>query len=52
MSALGILLIVLALPLFIGYAISNKKNPMWRNLGFLLGAVGLIIIVLGTLTRM
>lgn len=52
MAFLGILLIILALPLIIVYAISDKKNKLWRNLAILLGAVGLIIILLGAVTRM
>lgn len=47
MAFLGILLIILALPLIIVYAISDKKNILWRNLAILLGAVGIVIIGLG-----
>jgi hypothetical protein len=47
MAFLGIFLIVLALPLIIVYAISDKKNRLWRNLAILLGVVGIIIIGLG-----
>lgn len=50
MSVLGILLIILALPLLIGYGISEKKNQMWLRLGIIMGVIGVIIIILGSLT--
>lgn len=46
MFALGLLLIILALPLLIGYAISEKKNKMWLRLGIIMGAVGLVIMLI------
>ncbi len=49
MGLLGGLLIFLAIPLFIGYAIGGEpKKIMWRNLGILLGVVGLVIVLLSS----
>jgi hypothetical protein len=47
MWSCGGILIVLALPLLIGFALSNKKNPMWLRLGILMIVVGVLIIVAG-----
>ena len=47
MGLMGILLIVLCAPLLIGYFIGEKKSIMWRNLGIVMGAVGLLIMVAG-----
>lgn len=52
MALLGGLLIVLALPLLITYAIQEKKNKTWLRLGILLGAFGIVIIALGSLVRL
>jgi hypothetical protein len=47
MAILGGLLIILAIPLLIGYAMGEKKNKMWRNLGAIMGVVGLLVILAG-----
>jgi hypothetical protein len=47
--ALGGVLIIIGLPLLFGYYNSGKKNIMWRNLGLIPIALGLIIIVVGLL---
>jgi hypothetical protein len=51
MSGFGVILIILAAPLLIGYGIGEKKNPMWKNLGALMGVVGLAILLLGSCVR-
>jgi len=51
MGILGGFLIVLALPLFIGYAISDKKSKNWLNLGLIMGGVGLVIVLLSAIVR-
>jgi hypothetical protein len=51
MGILGGLLIFLALPLLIGYSISEKKNHTWLRLGLIMGAVGLLIVLLGSAVR-
>lgn len=48
MGLLGGILIFLALPLFIGYAISDPKKNTWRNLAIVLLVVGLLIIIAGS----
>lgn len=48
MTILGGILIVLAIPLLLGYFLGEKKNHSWRNLGVVMGAVGLLIVVLGS----
>lgn len=46
MIILGILLIVLSAPLLIGYFIGEKKNRSWRNLGFIMLGIGVVIAIL------
>jgi Na+/melibiose symporter-like transporter len=46
MSCLGLILLFLAFPLIIGYYVGEKKNRSWRNLAFLMGAIGLILIII------
>lgn len=46
MGILGGLLIILALPLLIGYVIGSRKNQMWLRLGLIMGAVGIVIVVI------
>lgn len=48
----GAILIILALPLFIGHFLSDKKNPMRIRLGTLLLIVGILIIIAGSIARM
>ena len=47
MFILGLLLLLLAAPLLLGYFIGEKKNNSWRNLGLVMAAVGLLIMLLG-----
>lgn len=47
MGVLGWLLIILGIPLLLGYAISDKKPKMWLRLGAILGVVGVLIVILG-----
>jgi hypothetical protein len=44
MFAMGALLIVLAIPLLVGYAIGSKKDQMWRNLGIIMLIIGAIVV--------
>ena len=46
MIVFGGLLIVLALPLLIGYAVGEKKNKSWRNLGVLMLGIGAVIALI------
>ncbi len=47
MACFGALLIILGLPLMIGFYIGGQKNIMWRNLGLVMGVVGLLIVFTG-----
>jgi hypothetical protein len=47
MGILGVILVILAVPLLIGYAIGQKRNIMWRNLGLIMGLIGLLIVLAG-----
>ena len=47
MGVLGWILIILGVPLLLGYVISDKKPKMWLRLGAILGVVGALIVVLG-----
>ena len=49
MSGFGWILVILALPLFIGYGLSDRKNRMWLRLGLLMAGVSLVIVLLGAL---
>jgi hypothetical protein len=51
MGILGWLLIILAAPLLIGYAIQEKKNSMWIRLGLIMGGIGIVVILLGAITN-
>lgn len=46
MGVCGGLLIILALPLLIGYGIGEKKNQMWLRLGLIMAGVGIVIVVI------
>lgn len=43
MAIFGISFVFIGLPLVIGYYIGEKKNSMWRNLGFITIAFGIIL---------
>ena len=47
MACFGALLITLGLPMLIGFFVGEKKNFMWRNLGLLLIAFGVLIMIAG-----
>lgn len=49
MSIFGIILILLAAPLLIVYAIQEKekKNKTWLRLGLIMGGIGLILLLFG-----
>jgi hypothetical protein len=51
MGILGGLLILLAVPLLLGYYIGEKKNQMWRNLGAIMGGLGLLIVIIGAIVK-
>ena len=44
MSAFGILLIVLGLPLLIVYVIQEKKNKLWLRLGIVFLVLGILLL--------
>lgn len=46
MTILGSILMVLAAPLLLGYFIGEKKNKSWRNLGVIMGGLGLLIMAI------
>ena len=46
MIVFGFLLIILGAPLLLGYAIGEKKNRSWRNLGFILLGIGAVIAMI------
>jgi hypothetical protein len=43
---MGWILIILAVPLLIGYGLSDKKNPMWLRLGVAMAGIGFLIQLL------
>jgi hypothetical protein len=45
MDFLSVLIIILALPLFIVYGISDKKNKTWLRLGGLLVVTGILMLI-------
>jgi hypothetical protein len=47
MEILGGLIVFSSLPLLIGYFVGEKKNNSWRNLGVIMLAVGLLLILAG-----
>jgi hypothetical protein len=47
MSIFGIGLLILGIPLLLGYFIGEKKNRSWRNLGLIMCGFGLLLVVLG-----
>lgn len=46
MAILGGALILLSLPLIIGYFVGEKKNRSWRNLGFIMLVIGILIMLI------
>jgi drug/metabolite transporter superfamily protein YnfA len=47
MVVLGGLLIILAIPLLVGYFVGEKRNKSWRNLGAIMGIAGLLVMLAG-----
>ncbi len=43
---LGVFLVLIGLPLILGWLIGGRKNAMWRNLGFITVAMGLANVAL------
>jgi hypothetical protein len=42
---IGVVLVIIGLPLVLGYYIGGKKNVMWRNLGMITIGLGVFMMV-------
>ncbi len=45
---LGVILIIIGLALILGYFLGGQKSKVWRNLGYVTTALGVLIVAVGT----